>query len=190
MGLSPRASRYAPTTGWAAANEPGTLTCQERKMEVSIPVTVKGHRGCSKPAAAPAARLPRRRATDLNRYARALIRLRCGARALAGSLSISDLPPDKNRREMAEDGELESQRPGWFILQKRKAQYSKLTAFSRASLSGRAWRACPVHLPYPPRDSNPDVILLRDAALPVGLEGLASDRPDSSRPCELGELAC
>jgi hypothetical protein len=79
-------------------------------MEVSIPVTVKGHRGCSKPAAAPAARLPRRRATDLNRYARALIRLRCGARALAGSLSISDLPPDKNRREMAEDGELESQR--------------------------------------------------------------------------------
>jgi hypothetical protein len=40
--------------------------------------------GCSKPAAAPAAHLPRRRATDSNRYARALIRIRSGARGPGG----------------------------------------------------------------------------------------------------------
>jgi hypothetical protein len=39
-----------------------------------------------------------------------------------------------------------------------------------ASLSGRAWRACPVHLPCAGRESNPDVrrhTLLRRARLPV-----------------------
>src|ERR1700733_3253353 len=50
--------------------------------------------GYSKPAAAPAAHLPWRRTTDSNRYARALIRLRSDARRLAGSFSMSALPPD------------------------------------------------------------------------------------------------
>ena len=68
---------------------------------------------------------------------------------------------------MAEDGVVETQGvtphplsrrgppPGDFISHERKAEQSKPTVFTRASLSGRARRACPVHLPYRSRDSNP-----------------------------------
>jgi hypothetical protein len=103
------------------------------------PTTAKGRHGCSKPAAAPAAHLPGRNEEVLTPTAVTAIRFRGGARHPAGSRSISTLPPEANRREMAEDGEIEShgvtrrqvsgrgQPPGWFILHEQKATDSNGT---------------------------------------------------------------
>jgi hypothetical protein len=98
----------------------------------------KDRHGCSKPVAASAAHLPSRNEEVPTPTARAASRFRGGARHPAGSRSGTALPPGENRREMAEDGEFEShgvtrhpdsgrgQPPGWFILQERKAEHSKL----------------------------------------------------------------
>jgi hypothetical protein len=72
----------------------------------------------------------------------------------------------------------------------RRAENSNPTALPAHSLAARPgpW---PVHSPYPSRDSDPDVILLRDAALPVGLEGRALRAADRHRTgdLQLGKLA-
>ena len=67
--------------------------------------------GLSRPAVAPATHLPKEESggSDPQRYPPT--RFRDGACHPAGSLSKSALPPDASEREMAEDGELESQRP-------------------------------------------------------------------------------
>ena len=168
--VNPQRSRALP--GSSRRLPPGSFTIQERRAEVTIP----------------SAQTP--------------IRLRNGPRAPAGSLSKSAPRPGVNRPGMAEDGELESQRfqrpaafqavPAPWLVHPPRAEGGALEAHgvTRASASNGARCACPVHLPYPPRDSNPDVILLRDAALPVGLEGHASDRPDSNRPPDLGKVRC
>lgn len=99
-----------------------------RRCRAPRPVSRHGY---SKPVAAPAARLPERNKEVPTPTARTASRFRGGACHLAGSRSRSALPSaDANDgREMAEDGELESQRfharppskrcqhPGWFILQ-------------------------------------------------------------------------
>jgi hypothetical protein len=59
-------------------------------------------------------------------------------------------------------------------LPRRKAENSNLTVFTRASLSGRARRACPVHLPYRPRDSNAHWIGPEPIASAIGLGRHAS----------------
>jgi hypothetical protein len=82
----------------------------ERKMEVSIPVTTKATAGVQSP-------LPRRRRTF--HVGERRIRTVTLARSfvfettpatLAGSLSTQTLPPDVNRREIAEDDGPDPQR--------------------------------------------------------------------------------
>jgi hypothetical protein len=72
----------------------------------------------------------------------------------------------------------------------RRAENSNPTALPAHSSAARPGPR-PVHSPYPSRDSNPDVILLRDAALPVGLEGRELRAADRLRTgdLQLGKLA-
>ena len=111
-------------------------------------------------------------------------------------------PPGVNRQGMAEDGEIESQRlrahpgsgrgqpPGWFILYEQKATDSNGTVSPAHPLATEP--SAPVWFTfheYRPGDSNPDRQVPKTCAS-ANWARTASDRPDSNRPCELGELAC
>ena len=100
-----RLIRAAPSTGWVVAS--GRRKCRSsRRLSLH---------GLSRPVAAPAAHLPftsARRAADSNRNACTPIRFRGGA-CVPGRITLHErtaLPHGVNKREMAEDGELESQR--------------------------------------------------------------------------------
>ena len=88
-----------------------------------------------------------------------------------------------NKREIAEDGEIEShglsirhpvssrgQPPGWFILHERKAEHSKLTVLPAHRLAGEP--GAPIRFTfheYRPGDSNPDHPRLERGVSTVGL---------------------
>jgi hypothetical protein len=136
-----RLIRAAPTTGWAVAIE--------RKTEVSSPTGVTRREGSSL-AAAPAAHLPLRRAEGTIPSANADPPSKRSPPP-AGSLSMSALPADANRREMAEGRRTRSpapfdarppskrcQRPGWFILHRAEGDRLERYGVTRASASNGA----------------------------------------------------
>jgi hypothetical protein len=173
------------------------------------PADHEGRHRCSKPVAAPAAHLPRRRATDSNRCARALIRLRSDARGPGGFTLHVGSPTRCERAEMAEDGAHDAhgvtRRPfpaGADHLagsSSEEGERLERYGFTRASASDGARR--PGRFTFHEcagRESNPHARrhrFLKPARLPVTPPAHCarkgeSDRPDSNRPCELGELAC
>jgi hypothetical protein len=136
-----RLIRTAPSTGWAVAS--GRWKCRSSRR-------LSPH-GFSRPVAAPAAHLPTKRAAVPSRNALTSSRFRGGARDPGGfTLLGAALLPGVNGQEMAEDGELESQRfrahpvsgrgqPAWLVHPPRaEGGGNDPHGFTRAPLSGRA----------------------------------------------------